>query len=195
MLRQLSWFCIIICTIKVILNLIFYDSLFWNRAIYLTETQNACSYTCEWLKDGSAWLVMWRFFSFYLYWQDKSKRSLRPNKPGLHDDEMRWELESGTKGTNRCSFSLHHSCVSHSFLWLPAIFLNATFATRSRARNLPYSNEFCEFLQMDELRSKSREIEKLSKLLKRDKLAPMEYNTVSDYIRIILLYINNIEIL
>lgn len=31
---------------------------------------------------------------------------------------------------------------------------------------------------MDELRSKSREIEKLSKLLKREKLTPMEYNTM-----------------
>lgn len=123
------------------------------------------------------------FFSFYLYRQDKSKRPLRPNKPGLHD-ETRWELESGTKGTNRCPSSLHHCCVSHSSLRLPAmlIFLIATFATRSRARNLPHSNEFCEFLQMDELRSKSREIEKLSKLLKREKLAPMEYNTVSNYI-------------
>jgi hypothetical protein len=49
----------------------------------------------------------------------------------------------------------------------------------TRARDPPHSNEFCEFLQMDELRGKSREIEKLSKLLKRRKLAPAEQETVS----------------
>lgn len=51
--------------------------------------------------------------------------------------------------------------------------------TCPRARDPPHSNEFCEFLQMDELRGKSREIEKLSKLLKRRKLAPAKQETVS----------------
>lgn len=128
---------------------------------------------------------MWRFSHFtYIDKVRKSKRPLRPNKPGLHDGMRHGESSKAVRKGPIIAPSLHHCRVSHSSSWSPAmlIFLIATFATRSRARNLPHSNEFCEFLQMDELRSKSREIEKMSKLLKRRKSVPREHNTVSNYI-------------
>lgn len=154
--------------------------MFWNRVTCVTGTKRA--YTCERLRDRSTCLVMWRFS--YPTCTDKVKANGPWGLTSLAYAMGRGESWKAVRKEPIIAPLLHHCRVSHSSSWSPAmlIFLIATFATRSRARNLPHSNKFCEFLQMDELRSKSREIEKLSKLLKRRKLAPMEHNMVSNYI-------------